>query len=48
MGSFYSSNSAIDNIVLSADWLVAEGGMLEVALGHYLIWCGVNLEVTDQ
>lgn len=49
MGSFYSSNSAIDNIVLSAGWLVAEGGMLEVRHSdHYLIWCGVNLEVTDQ
>lgn len=49
MASFYSSGSAIDNIVLSTGWTVIDDGMLEVKHSdHYMIWCDVQLEGTDK
>ncbi len=44
MASFFSSNSAIDNIVMSDGWAVAADGMLEVKHSdHYMIWCDAHL-----
>lgn len=49
LGSFYSSSSAIDNIVMSAGWSVIDDGMLEVKHSdHYMIWCDAHLEVTEK
>ena len=43
--SFFENRSAIDNIVLSAEWAIIEDGMLEVKHSdHYMIWCDAYLE----
>lgn len=43
--SFYSSGTAIDNIVISDNWAVVESGMPRVKHSdHYMIWC----ELADQ
>lgn len=43
-GSFYSNDSAIDNIVLSRHWTIRDGGMAEKKdSDHNMIWCDASL-----